>query len=77
MSRRDYERAQQAIQRGQARPLREVLTRVQASHPGTVIRVGFSSDGGSFRVLTVNNSGAVVSVRVDAASGRITGAQAC
>ena len=79
ITRRDYARAQQAIARGDARPLREVLSGVQSRYPGRMLRVGFSESGQSptFRVLIVNRSGAIVSVTVDAKSGQITNVRNC
>jgi hypothetical protein len=79
ITRRDYERAQQAISRGDAQPLRKVLDNVQSRHPGRLLRVGFSRNGRtpSFRVVIVNRSGAIVSVTVDAGSGQITNVQNC
>lgn len=79
ITRREYENAQQAIARGDAKPLRDVLDDVQTRHPGRLLRVGFSENGrsASFRVVIVNRSGAIVSVTVDAKSGQITKVQNC
>ena len=79
ITRSDYERAQQAISRGDAKPLREVVGYVQSRHPGRLLRVGFSDSGRSptFRGVIVNPSGAIVSVTVDASSGQITNVQYC
>lgn len=79
ITRQDYARAQRAIQRGEARPLREILRNVQSRHPGTFLRVGYSESGRSpaFRVVIVNASGAIVTVTVDAKSGQITNVQNC
>jgi hypothetical protein len=79
ITRRDYERAQQAISRGDAQPLRDVLNSVQSKYPGRLLRVGFSQSGRSpaFRVVIVNSSGAIVSITVDARSGQITNVQNC
>ncbi len=79
ISRRDYQRAQRAISRGDARPLREVLSNVRAKHPGKVLHVGFSENGTrpTFNVLIVGSSGAVISVTVDAKSGRVTSMRKC
>lgn len=79
MSRRDYELAQQAIARGDARPLSEVINTVQSQYPGRIVRVGFSGNGpsGVFRIRIVSQTGAVVSVSVNAKSGAITGVQNC
>ncbi len=79
ITRSDYERAQQAISRGDAKPLREVVGYVQARHPGRLLRVGFSDSGRSptFGVVIVIPSGAIVSVTVDARSGQITNVKYC
>lgn len=79
ITRRDYERAQQAILRGEARPLRDILTSVEQQHRGQLLRVSFSERDRSpaFRVVIVNRSGAIVSVTVDAGSGQITNVQNC
>lgn len=79
ISHRDYERAQRAISRGEARPLRDVVSVVQSRHPGRLLQVGFSESGSgsSFRVLIVDQRGAVVSVTVDAGSAQITNVQRC
>ncbi|WP_170478591.1 PepSY domain-containing protein [Ruegeria arenilitoris] len=79
ISRQDYKRAQRAIARGDARPLQEVLGKVQARRPGKLLQVGFPETRGRpiFQVLIVDSKGAVVSVTVDAGSGRITNMQAC
>ena len=79
ITRREYDRAQEAIARGDAQPLRDVIRNVQSRHPGRLLRVGFSDSGRSlsFRVVVVNPSGAIVSVTVDAKSGQITNVQNC
>lgn len=79
ISRRDYKRAQRAISRGEARPLNEVLSNVRAKHPGKLLHVGYSEGGSgpSFDVLIVGASGAVISVTVDAKSGRVTSMRKC
>ena len=79
MTRRDYELAQQAIAKGDARPLSEVINTVQSRYPGRIVRVGFSGStrASVFQIRIVSNSGAVVSVSVNAKSGAITGVQNC
>lgn len=79
ITRQEYDRAQQAIQRGDARPLRDVLRTVEQDYPGRLLRVRFSGRGRSheFRVTIVNPSGAIVSVTVDAKTGQITNVQNC
>jgi len=79
ISQRDYKRAQRAIARGEARPLREVLDAVRAEHPGRVLQVGYSDKGGPpmFQVLIVDPSGAVKSITVDAGSGLVTNMWKC
>jgi uncharacterized membrane protein YkoI len=55
------------------------LKNVQSKQPGKLLQVGFSDTGKrtKFRVLIVDRSGAVVSVSVDAGSGRITSIRKC
>ncbi|WP_424940402.1 PepSY domain-containing protein [Aliiroseovarius sp. S253] len=79
ISRQDYKRAQRAIARGDARPLQEVLKTVQKRYPGKLVQVGYSEKGRKpvFQVMIVNRSGAVISVSVDAGSGRIASMQRC
>lgn len=79
ITRSDYERAQQAIARGDARPLREILESVQSQHAGRLLRVGFSDRGQmpAFKVVIVAGSGAILSITVDAKSAQITNVQRC
>lgn len=79
ISRQDYKRAQRAIARGDARPLQEVLKTVQSKYPGKLVQVGYSEKGRRpvFQVMIVIRSGAVISVAVDAGSGRITSMRKC
>ncbi|SFR32973.1 hypothetical protein SAMN04488005_0410 [Yoonia tamlensis] len=79
ITRAEYAEAQAAIARGDARPLREVLTNVQSQHPGQLLRVGYAPNAGrpAYRVVIVNSRGAIISVTVDAGSGQITNVQNC
>ena len=79
ISQQDYSRAQRAISRGEARPLREVLDSVMSEHPGRLVQVGFSETGAApfYRLQIVAGGGAVLSVSVNAASGRIISVRNC
>ncbi|WP_108857084.1 PepSY domain-containing protein [Aliiroseovarius pelagivivens] len=59
--------------------MKEVLKKVQTKQPGKLLQVGFSDKGqrSTYRVLIVDQSGAVVSVTVDAGSGQITSMRKC
>ena len=72
-------RANAAVARGQARPLREIVKLVQSRHPGRLIEVGFNEDTGKgvYWLRMVSGNGALQTVTVDAASGRITGVNGC
>ncbi|MEJ6479216.1 MAG: hypothetical protein QNL92_11120 [Octadecabacter sp.] len=79
ISQQDYSRAQRAISRGEARPLREVLNGVMSEHPGRLVQVGFSETGAApfYRLQIVAGGGAVLSVSVNAASGQIISVRNC
>ncbi|MDA5095567.1 hypothetical protein O2N63_15870 [Aliiroseovarius sp. KMU-50] len=79
ISRRDYQRAQTAIRRGEARPLDEIVKLTRKSHPGQPVSVGFSTSGPEpiYQIQIVTRSGTVISVTVAARSGRILKARTC
>ncbi len=79
ISESEYRRAQAAISRGDARPLGEILRNVRNEYPGKAVKVGFSrwSLNPVFRVQIVSLDGAVLSVTVDAGTGRVISARKC
>lgn len=71
-------RAQAAVERGEAKPLREIVAIVQSQHPGRLIRVGFTTRGGAqYWLQMVSGGGTVQTVTVEAGSGRVTSVKGC
>jgi uncharacterized membrane protein YkoI len=79
ISRRDMTRANDAVARGDAKPLREIFEIVQRRHPGQMIRVRFTvtGDNRAYLIRMVTESGSVQTVTVDALSGATLGIGAC
>ncbi len=79
ISRRDMQRAQAAVNRGEALPLREIVSIVQRRHPGRLIRVGFQSEGTvhRYRLFMVSGGGTVQAITVDAGSGDTASVRGC
>jgi uncharacterized membrane protein YkoI len=79
ISRRDMTRANDAVARGDAKPLREIFGIVQRRHPGQMIRVRFTVAGNNraYLIRMVTESGSVQTVTVDALSGATLGIGAC
>lgn len=79
ISRRDMDLANDAVARGEARPLREILPIVQRRHPGRMIRVGFNPNGGArqYWLRIVTQSGSVQTVTVDALTGATVYVRGC
>jgi uncharacterized membrane protein YkoI len=79
ISRRDMTRANDAVARGDAKPLREIFGIVQRRHPGQMIRVRFTvaGDNRAYLIRIVTESGSVQTVTVDALSGATLGVGAC
>lgn len=79
ISRRDMTRANDAVARGDAKPLREIFGIVQRRHPGQMIRVRFTvtGDNRAYLIRMVTESGSVQTVTVDALSGATLGIGAC
>ena len=79
ISRRDMARANAAVARGEAKPLREIVGIVRQQFPGRLIRVGFNSRDGAPRywLQIVSNAGSVQTVTVEAGSGQVSGVKGC
>lgn len=74
--RRSRETMRGAVQRGEIKPLEEVLAAVRAASPGEVVDVELEQeDTGAwiYEVRIVSASGRLVEVQVDAKSGTIVG----
>ncbi|MEQ1714489.1 MAG: PepSY domain-containing protein [Hyphomicrobium sp.] len=64
-----------AVERGEAKPLAEVLRIVAANHPGDIVGVEVELKGGVwiYEVRVADSNGRLIEVHVDAASGVIAG----
>ena len=71
--------ANEAVARGEAKPLREIFGIVQNRHPGQLIRVRFNKVGAHRRyvIRMVIPSGSVQTVTVDALTGATLNIGAC
>jgi len=69
----DQDRARAAVQAGQVLPLKTVLERLERDHPGQVLEVELESEGDRwvYEVKLLQNSGRLVKLEVDAASGAV------
>ena len=69
----DHERARQALQQGQIRPVSEILSQLKAQLGGEVIKLELDHEDGvyiyEFKVLAAD--GRVSEVHVDAATGKV------
>ena len=72
-------RANAAVARGEARPLREIVGLVQAQYPGRLIEVGFNERAGVnvYWLRMVAGNGSLQTVTVEAATGLILGVKGC
>jgi uncharacterized membrane protein YkoI len=69
----DFERAQEAVERGEILPLAEILGVVQEAHPGRVIEVELEFADGLriYEVELITPEGRLIEVDVNAATGEI------
>ena len=72
---KDHDRARDAVRRGQALPLGEIIRRVQAACPGTFLNAKLGQRGNTlaYRVQILRPSGRRVTMTVDARTGRVIG----
>jgi uncharacterized membrane protein YkoI len=70
---RDHDQARRAVERGEALPLLEILTRVRSQLGGEVVGVSFKRkrDGWVYEFKVIGSSGQLTEVYVDAASAEI------
>ncbi|MCC6947807.1 MAG: PepSY domain-containing protein [Bradyrhizobiaceae bacterium] len=70
---RDHDEAQRAVERGEIRPLAEILNIVQGKLPGEVVRVKLERKGGQwvYEFRVVDSKGRLFEVYVDARNGEI------
>jgi uncharacterized membrane protein YkoI len=70
---RDHDRARRAVQAGQVMSLREVLTRLERSHPGKVLEVELEGEEGRwvYELKVLQDDGRLIKLKVDARSGEV------
>jgi uncharacterized membrane protein YkoI len=61
-----------AVERGEAKPLSEILKIVQTAHPGDIVGVELEGNGDSwiYEIKIADKKGHLIEVYVEAASGR-------
>lgn len=69
----DHDQAREALQRGEIKPLHEIIAMVQENMPGEIIEVEFDRDDGQwiYEIKMIGNGGRFMKVYVDAASNSI------
>ena len=69
----DADRAHRALQRGEVRPLAEILTTLERRLEGEIVGVEFESEDGRhvYEFEVVTPGGRLLEIYVDAATGRI------
>lgn len=72
---KDHDRARDAVRRGQALPLAQIIRSLQATCPGTFLNAKLERRGDmlAYRVQLLRPSGRRVTMIVDAQSGRVVG----
>lgn len=72
-AKRDHDRARQALEQGRVLPLREVLERVERSHPGQVLKIEFERDDGRYiyEIRLLQPDGRMAKLKVDAVDGQV------
>jgi uncharacterized membrane protein YkoI len=70
---RDHDDARHAVERGDIRPLVEILATVRDKLPGEVVRVEIEQKDGNWRyeLRTIDRQGRLFDVRVNARTGEI------
>jgi uncharacterized membrane protein YkoI len=71
---RDHDRAREALERGEALPLADILARVRPELGGEVVGVDFERGRGGrwiYEFKVIGPSGRLVEVHVDAATARV------
>lgn len=71
----DHDRAREALERGEVRPLEEILAAAAAEVPGEVVELELEREHGRwvYELKVIAPDGRVLEVLVDAASARVLG----
>jgi uncharacterized membrane protein YkoI len=70
---RDHDDARRAVERGEMRPLAEILAKLRGKLPGDIIRVEVEHENGEwqYELRTVDAQGRLFEVLVDGRTGEI------
>jgi len=70
---RDHDDARRAVERGEMRPLAEILARLRGKLPGDILRVEVEHENGEWKyeLRTVDAQGRLFEVLVDGRTGEI------
>ncbi len=65
----DHDLARAALERGEIKPLSDILATVQKEYPGDILEVEFERDDGLwlYEIKTIDKSGHLLKIYVDAA----------
>jgi uncharacterized membrane protein YkoI len=71
----DHDLARSLVERGEIKPLSEVLARATARHPGEVVSVELDEDDGRwvYEIEVVRTDGRKVEIEIDAATLAVAG----
>ena len=66
----EHDRARQLLERGEIRPLDEILARLAVSHPGEVVSIGLDRQAGRwvYELKIVTEAGRRIEIEIDAAT---------
>jgi uncharacterized membrane protein YkoI len=69
----DHDRARRALEAGEVMPLRDIIDRVELSHPGQIIEIELERDDGRWRyeLKLLRVDGSMAKLLVDARDGRV------
>jgi uncharacterized membrane protein YkoI len=70
---RDHDEAHHAIERGEVRPLSEIVAALRGKLPGDIVRVEIERENGHwfYEFRTVDTQGRLFEVHVDARTGEV------
>jgi uncharacterized membrane protein YkoI len=76
-SEHDHDRAERARERGEVRPLEEIMPILRQRSPGEVAQIELEREHGVwiYEFKVINPAGRLLKIRIDAATGRVVAAE--
>ena len=76
-SEHDHDRAERARERGEIRPLEEIMPILRKRSPGEVAQIELEREHGVwiYEFKVINPTGRLLKIRIDAATGRVVAAE--